>query len=113
MTDPTPFTPQERDLIRREFMLRLSSARSLHEGILLRRWATGEKKGAPKVAGAVQTMLDRGLVELADLDKHWPVARFTSMGHAALRIMAADKRSLNPETHAQLIEEIAALPEGD
>ncbi len=40
------FTPRERDLIRREFMLRLSSARSVHEGIL---WVTGEKKGEPKL----------------------------------------------------------------
>lgn len=38
------FTPAERDLIRREFMMRLSSARSLHDGVFLRRWATGPRK---------------------------------------------------------------------
>src|SRR3712207_3783710 len=43
MTDALDFSPKERDLIRREFLWRLSSARSIHEGILLKRWATGAR----------------------------------------------------------------------
>ena len=110
MTDDD-FSPQERDAIRREFMTRMSSARSIHQGFLLRRWATGPRKGEPKVSAAVQAMLDRGLIELADLDRPWPAARFTAKGFAALRRMAAGKRVLDPKVHAQLLDEIAALLE--
>lgn len=109
ITDDPDFDNKERDLIRREFSQRMSSARSAHDGFLLRRWSTGERKGQPKVPAAVQGMLDRGLVRLDDLDKHWPVARFTTAGLRALRRMAADKRAFNAETHAQLLEEVAAL----
>ncbi|NUB25777.1 hypothetical protein GAY30_12870 [Azospirillum brasilense] len=108
-TDDPDFGAKERDLIRREFMQRMSSARSIHDGFLLRRWSTGERKGQPKVPAAVQSMLDRGLVALDDLDKHWPVARFTTAGFRALRRMAADRRAFTPESHARLLEEVAAL----
>lgn len=113
MTDDTDFTGAERDLIRREFTRRLSSARSIHDGFLLRRWATGPNKGQPKVPAAVQSMLDRGLVSLDDLDKPWPVARFTSRGFASLKTMAADKRAFSLETHAQLLNEVAAMSGDD
>ncbi len=108
-TDDPDFDPKERDLIRREFQQRMSSARGIHNGFLLRRWSTGERKGQPKVPAAVQSLLDRGLVVLDDLDKHWPVARFTTTGLRALRRMAADRRAFNPESHARLLEEVAAL----
>src|SRR5688572_29968789 len=61
MTDAVNLLPKERELIRREFLWRLSSARSLHDGILLKRWATDARKGAPKVPPAVQSLLDRAL----------------------------------------------------
>lgn len=109
MTDPADLTPKERDLIRREFLCRLTSARSIHDGILLKRWATGAKKGEPKLQAAAQSLLDRGLVELADLDRLWPTARFTAAGYAALRRLAADSRALDARDHAQMIAEIAAL----
>lgn len=54
-------------------------------------------------------MLDRGLDSLDDLDKPWPVARFTSRGVASLKTMAADKRAFPPETHAQVLNEVAAM----
>ena len=85
MTDAVNLLPKEREPIRREFMWRLSSARSLHAGILLKRWATGARKGELKVPPAVQSLLDCGLVVLADLDQHWPTAHFTDRGCAALR----------------------------
>lgn len=108
-TDDPNFDAKERDLIRREFLQRMSSARSVHDGFLLRRWATGERKGHPKIPASVQSMLDRGLVVLDDLDKNWPVARFTTVGLRALRRMAADRRAFDPKSHAQLLEEVAAL----
>ncbi|MCW2239344.1 hypothetical protein [Azospirillum canadense] len=109
MTDHADLTPKERDLIRREFMRRLTSARSIHDGIMLKRWSTGPRKGEPKLQAAVQSLRNRGLVELADLDRHWPTARFTAAGYAALRRLAADRRALNAEDHAQMIGEITAL----
>lgn len=113
MSDDLDLTSKERDLIRREFMAGFGEARSLHAGIMLKRWATGERKGEPKVPTVVQGLIDRGLVELADLDKHWPTARFTPAGFRALRRMVADKRALNERDHAKLLAEIAALPDGD
>ncbi|MBP2297092.1 hypothetical protein [Azospirillum rugosum] len=107
--DDSDFDAKERDLIRREFMQRMSSARSIHDGFQLRRWSTGERKGQPKIPATVQSMLDHGLVALDDLDKHWPVVRFTMAGLRALRRMAADRRAFNPESHARLLEEVAAL----
>ena len=113
MTDALDFIATERDLIRREFMLRFSAARSIHDGILLRRWSTGERKGQPKVPAAVQSMLDRGLVSLADLDKPWPTATFTTRGFAALKRMAADRRAFNLKDHEQLLNEVAAMTGAD
>ncbi len=110
MTDDLEFTPKERDLIRREFMLRLSSARSLHEGILVKRWATGPNKGQPKPPAAVQSMLERGLVALDDNGSHWLKATFTAKGIMALRRMAADQRALPPGQYQQLRDELANLP---
>ena len=69
-TDDPDFDTKERDLVRREPLQRMSSARSIHDGVLLRCWSTGERKGQPKVPTAVQSMLDRGLVVLEDLNKH-------------------------------------------
>lgn len=58
---------------------------------------------------AVAAQPDLGLVELASLDRHWPVARFTATGYAALRHLVPDRRALNARDHAQMIEELAAL----
>ncbi len=110
MNNDPEFTPKERELIRREFMLRLSSARSLHDGILVRRWATGPNKGKPKPPAAVQSMLDRGLVALDDDGSHWLKAVFTATGIAALRRMAEDKRALPPGEYQHLLDELATLP---
>ena len=51
------FTKRDRDLIRMEFMDRFGSAVSIHEGFWLRRWATGPRKGEPKIPPVVQSML--------------------------------------------------------
>ncbi|MFS2013729.1 hypothetical protein ACCD06_28315 [Azospirillum sp. CT11-132] len=48
-------------------------------------------------------------MELTSLDRHWPVARFTAVGYAALRHLVPDRRALNAREHAQMIEELAAL----
>jgi hypothetical protein len=110
MIDTPEFLPKERDLIRREFMVRFSSARSIHDGILVKRWATGPNKGQPKPAAAVQSMIDRGLLSLVDDGAHWLKATFTPAGIQALRRMAADKRALPPDQYQHLLDELAKLP---
>src|SRR5512143_1446273 len=103
MTDA--FTAAERDLIRREFGAGWGEPRPLAAGIWLRRWASGPRKGAPKLPKAVQTMLDCSLVTIDDAG-HWPVARFTAAGLAALRAMAADARQFDSARFGLLLEEL-------
>jgi len=109
MSSDPEFSAKERDAIRREFMLRFSAARSIHDGFLLRRWSTGERRGQPKIPATIQAMLDRGLVSLDDLDKPWPTAKFTTAGFAALKRMAADRRAFSQKDHVQLLNEVAAM----
>ena len=60
----SPFTQQERDLIRLELMPRFGQDPDLANGLFLRTWHSGPQKGQPKIPKAIQTMLDRGLVRL-------------------------------------------------
>ena len=52
------------------------------DGIFLRTWRTGERRNQPKIPPAVQTMLERGLVELRTTSRG-PRAFFTEAGLAA------------------------------
>src|SRR4051795_445284 len=91
MSADTPtFTKQDRDLIRLEYMDRFGSAVSIHEGFWLRRWATGWRKGEPKIRPAVQSMIDRGLVRVVEDGRGLPRAVFTDAGLRALVEMADD-----------------------
>lgn len=103
------FTAKERDLIRFEFIARWGQAPSLSEGISLHRWASGPHKGKPKLIKAVQSMLDRGLVEIVDPTHAVAYARFTAAGIEALRAMSRDQRLLPPDKYGHLIEELQAL----
>ena len=60
----SPFTPQERDLIRLELMPRFGQDPDLANGLFLRTWHSGPQKGQPKIPKAIQTTLDRGLVTI-------------------------------------------------
>jgi hypothetical protein len=110
MTQPpssalSSFSAAERELIRREFGMRFGGYASLAEGILLHTWRTGPRKGEPKLPRAVQTMLDRGFVEIRP-DRLWARALFTEAGLAALRTMAANPRLLPPDQFAHLRREL-------
>jgi hypothetical protein len=105
------FTAKERDLIRREFMVRWGGFRSLHEGLFLHRWAGGPHKGTPKVRPTVGSMLARGLVEIDDPEPSSPSARFTPAGVAALRAMAKNRQVLAPDQYGHLIEELRTFPD--
>ena len=89
-------------------MCRLSDAPSIHEGFHVKRWATGPNKGRPKPDAAVQRMLDRELITIEDVG-HWPRAKFTDRGLQALKMIANDRRSLDPELHRQLINELTQI----
>lgn len=106
---PENFTAKERDLIRFEYMVRGGMAYSLREGIWLHRWKGGPNKGKPKLTKAIQSMLDRGLVEIFDPKNAIPCARFTAAGIEALRVMARDRRLLPPDEYGHLIEELETL----
>ena|SRR5690349_13330057 len=56
----SPFTQQERDLIRLELMPRFGQDPDLANGLFLRTWHSGPQKGQPKIPKAIQTMLDPG-----------------------------------------------------
>jgi hypothetical protein len=59
---PSPFTAQERDLIRLEMGMRFGQYPELANGLFLRTWRAGSHKGEPKVPKAMQGMIDRGLL---------------------------------------------------
>jgi hypothetical protein len=102
---PACFSAAERELIRREFGMHFGSYPRLAEGILLRTWRDGPRKGEPKLPLAVQSMLERGLVQIRK-DRLWARAVFTEAGLAALRALAADRRFLPPDRFAHLRQEL-------
>ena len=99
----------EREVIRWAFICRFNAAPSLAEGLRVKRWATGPNKGKPKLTAPVQALLDRGLVMIADKG-YWPHAKFTDRGLRALKLMARDRRALDPDRHRLLIEELERIP---
>jgi len=50
-------------------------------------------------------MMACGLVVLRS-DRIGPLAQFTDAGYAALRVLAQDRRALNPLTYAHLRQEL-------
>jgi hypothetical protein len=52
---------------------------SVADGIMLRTWRGGPDAGGPKLPPAIQSMIERGLVEVRT-DGRWPTAQFTRAG---------------------------------
>ena len=102
--EPSPFTPQERDLIRRELCQHFGQDPRAADGILLRTWRSGPQAGQPKLPPAVQSMLERGLVEIRT--GRGPRAVFTPTGLAALRRLLSDRRAMDPARFAHLRREL-------
>jgi hypothetical protein len=102
---PCPFTPRERDYIRHELDVVFSTLPSVADGFLLRTWRSGPLTGQPKVPPPLRTMIERGLMEIRT-DKHFPRAYFSEHGIAALRILALDRRYLDPQKFAHVRTEL-------
>ena len=107
---PSPFTPQERDLIRLELMPRFGQEPQLANGLFLRTWRAGPQKGEPKIPKAIQSMLDRGLVEIRRNPMGRQAAFFTEAGLEALRQLLQDRRTMDPERFAHLRQELGMEP---
>src|SRR5215217_7433222 len=93
----SPFTPQERDLIRLELMPRFGQEPDLANGLFLRTWRAGPQKGQPKIPKAIQSMLDRGLVRIGTNPIGRAAAFFTEVELEGLRLLLQDRRAMDPE----------------
>jgi hypothetical protein len=78
---------------------------SLADGLYLRSWRSGPQQGQARLPAAVQSMLARGLVEIAPSRPGWR-ALFTETGLAALRQLAQDRRALDPARFPRLRAEL-------
>jgi hypothetical protein len=102
----SPFTRQERDLIRLELMPRFGQDPDLANGLFLRIWHSGPNKGEPKIPKAIQTMLDRGLVRIGTTPMGRPAALFTETGLEGLRLLLQDRRVMDEERFGYLRREL-------
>ncbi len=101
----SPFTAEERELIRREMVMRFGQHPSLAEGLFLRSWRGGAQKGEPKIPPPVRSMLERGLVEIQP-GRIGFRAVFTAAGLTALRQLVLDRRAMDPVRFAHLRREL-------
>ncbi len=106
---PAPFTPAERDYIRRELDMFFSTLPSVAEGFHLKTWRGGPQAGQPKVPQAVAGLVERGLLRL-DATSRWPRLFFTDAGLATLRTMMADARLASPAKFAHVRQELGIDP---
>jgi hypothetical protein len=106
---PAPFTPAERDYIRRELDIFFSTLPSVAEGFHLKTWRGGPQAGQPKVPQAAAGLLKRGLLRL-DTTGRMPRLFFTDAGLAALRTMMADARLAHPAKFAHVRQELGLDP---
>src|SRR3569833_1795305 len=96
----SPFTPQERDLIRLELMPRFGQDPDLANGLFLRIWHSGPNKGEPKVPKAIQNILDHSLVTIGTNPMGGrPAAFFTEAGLDGLRQLLRDGRAMDSERY--------------
>ena len=102
---PSPFDTAERNLLRLEFLPRFGQVPAVTDGIWLRVWRGGPQAGQPRIPAAVASMVERGLVEIGS-DSIGFRARFTLAGIAALRLLAQDRRALNPKQYGHIIKDL-------
>lgn len=111
-SDPLELSKQERALVEFELMPRFGQYPTLDEGIRIRRWATGDRKGQPKIPIHMQSMMDRGIMRIRDeADPYRVQAAFTEVGIEALRRTArSNRRFLAGERFGPLRAELGLDP---
>ena len=102
---PCPFTSREREYIRRELDMFFGTLPSVAEGFQLRTWRGGPLAGQPKVPPPVRTMVERGLVEIR-IDTRVPKVYFSAAGLTARRLLALDRRYMDPQKFAHVRTEL-------
>lgn len=102
---PSPFTAPERELLRRELCRHFGQDPRVADGIYLRTWRSGTRKGEPKLPPPIQSLRERGLVEIRMAQFGWH-AFFTEPGLAALRQLLRDRRAMDPARFAHLRHEL-------
>ena len=106
---PAPFTPAERDYIRRELDMLFSMLPSVADGFHLKTWRGGPQAGQPKVQQVAVGLLERGLMRL-DTTGRLPRLFFTDAGLAALRAMMANARMASLAKFAHVRQELGLDP---
>ena len=102
---PLPLHPAGTGYIRRELDMFFGTLPSVAEGFQLRTWRGGPLAGQPKVPPAVRTMVERGLVEIR-IGTRVPKVHFSEAGLAALRLLALDRRYMDPQKFAHIRAEL-------
>jgi hypothetical protein len=102
---PCPFTPKEREYIRRELDIFFGTLPSVADGFQLRTWRGGPSARQPKIPPPLRTMVDRGLMEVR-MGAAMPKAYFTESGLTALRLLASDRRYMDPQKFAHIRTEL-------
>lgn len=100
-----PFTTQEREYIRRELDMFFGTLPSVADGFPLRTWRGGQLSGQPKLPPPLRTMVDRGLMQIWT-GAPMPRAFFTEKGLGALRGLASDRRYMDPQKFAHVLNEL-------
>lgn len=100
-----PFTAPERDYIRRGLDIFFSTLPRVADGFQLRIWRGGPMAGQPKIPPPLRTIIDRGLMEVS-AEPPFPRVYFTEAGIAALRLLAQDRRFMDPQKFAHVRAEL-------
>jgi hypothetical protein len=82
---PAFFTEVELEFLKRRFEVQFGEAPRVRDGIVLKTWKSGPQKGQPRVPDAVQSLLERGLMEVRSGAGAFPSALFTDAGLETLR----------------------------
>lgn len=102
---PPPFTATERGFLRQAFGGGFGLAPLLTDGVSLPVWRTGPHRGEPKLPPAVVTLVARGLMDVPH-DHTGARATFTELGLHAMRRLAEDGQSLDPERFGHVYDQL-------
>ncbi len=107
---PAPFTPSEREYIRRELDMFFSTLPSVADGFLLRTWRGGPLVGQLKLPAVAQGLVERGLMRVDAASPRLSRLFFTDPGLVALRAMMSDARLANATKFAHVRQELGIDP---